>query len=56
MHFMRRLPTKAEGEAIRDKLGLPKKREITDAERERLAAIRPLTARPFTAPETPRTI
>jgi hypothetical protein len=38
MLFLDRLPIEAEAEIARDKLGLPKKREISDAERERLAA------------------
>ena len=37
--FMDRLPTAAESEIIRDKLGIRKKREISDDERERLRAI-----------------
>ena len=39
MLFMDRLPTAAESEIIRDKLGIRKKREISDDERERLRAI-----------------
>jgi hypothetical protein len=34
--FLRRLPTPEEAAIIRDKLGVPKKREVSDAERERL--------------------
>jgi|SRR6516162_3692302 hypothetical protein len=37
--FLDRLPTKEEAEIVRNKLGVPKKREISDAERERLRAM-----------------
>jgi hypothetical protein len=60
MLFLDRLPTAAEAEIIRDKLGIPKKREISDVERERLRALsaehgfakRPIVERAITAPET----
>jgi hypothetical protein len=37
--FLHRLPTAAEAEIIRDKFGIPKKREISDEERARLAGM-----------------
>jgi hypothetical protein len=39
MMFLDRLPTADEAAIIRDKLGIPKKREISDAEAERLQAM-----------------
>lgn len=44
--FLDRLPTPAEAEVIRERLGLRKKRVLSDAERERLArtAFRPKRA------------
>jgi hypothetical protein len=39
MMFLDRLPTAAEAEIIRDKLGIAKKREVSAAERERLLAM-----------------
>jgi hypothetical protein len=49
-----RLPTKEEAETIRDILVIPKKREISDAERERLRAMASLLqSRPGRSPKTP---
>jgi hypothetical protein len=39
MLFLARLPNPEEAAAIRDKIGITKKREISDAERERLAGM-----------------
>jgi hypothetical protein len=39
MLFLDRLPTPEEADIIRDKLGIPKKREISEEERARLAGM-----------------
>lgn len=39
MLFLERLPTPTEAEIVRDKLGIPKKRDVSDEERARLSEI-----------------